>query len=386
MAIRIVLSSHDSAGLGHLRRNLALAHALARGLDEPVSGLLIAGRPEAAEFEAPEGWDWLILPGIERTATGYGARAIDAGLEELTRLRGRIVLSAVRAFAPDLVIVDRHPFGVERELAPALHALRVERPGCRVVLGLRDVLDAPEVVQREWHAVGGVGALRSVLSAIWVYGDPRIHDLVGSGELPEELRHLVAHTGYLATGRHAGHAIEMQAPYVLTTVGGGVDGVELAAAAAAAPMPQGVAHLVVTGPQMPAEDRRRVREAARPGVRVLRRVPDALPLMRRAEAVVSMGGYNTVCELMTTSTPALVVPRAHRRAEQRLRAEALAAAGAVDALREPPTPEAIGRWVAGAAGRRVAREGIDLDGLGVVPRLAAALLAARPQEVLRVAV
>ncbi|MGO2096852.1 MAG: glycosyltransferase family protein, partial [Candidatus Microbacterium stercoravium] len=64
MRTRIVLFSHDSAGLGHIRRNLALAHALSAGTDGSVTGLLVAGRPEATRFRPPRGWDWLILPGI----------------------------------------------------------------------------------------------------------------------------------------------------------------------------------------------------------------------------------------------------------------------------------------------------------------------------------
>lgn len=376
MATRIVLYSHDSTGLGHLRRNLALAHALTAGMPgAAVTGLLVAGRPEATRFPAPDGWDWLILPGVQHTRDGYGSRALDLDVGTATTLRGAIFRSAMRVFRPDLVVVDRHPLGVARELESSLRMLRIDRPDCRIVLGLRDVLDAPAAAAAEWEAIGGAAVLRRLLDAIWVYGDPRIHDLKTDGELPTGLRELASHTGYLASGRVAGHRHDIPEPFVLTTVGGGSDGTDLALAAAAAVVPDGHRHLVVTGPQMSATDRARVVAAARPETSVVRRVPDMLPLLQRASAVVCMAGYNTLCEVMATATPALVAPRTQRRAEQRMRATALARAGAVQMI-DPAhmDAEAIADWFRYAVGTSAPRTGIALDGLARVPQLAAELL------------
>ena len=67
----IALYSHDSVGLGHARRNRALAYALAEQLPAltgtAVRGLLIAGHPDAGRDPLPDGWDWLVLPGLTRT-------------------------------------------------------------------------------------------------------------------------------------------------------------------------------------------------------------------------------------------------------------------------------------------------------------------------------
>ena len=385
MSIRIVLYSHDSAGLGHIRRNLALAGALTAGVGgEPVTGMLVAGRPEATRFPLPDGWDWLVLPGVRHAPGGYASRALDVDIETAAALRGSVFRAAVHAFHPDLLVIDRHPLGVARELEPALRMLRTEQPDCRIVLGLREVLDSPAAAAAEWSALGGSAALRPLLDAVWVYGDPRIHDLTADGELPAGLRDLVTHTGYLATGRVAGHRHRIDEPFVLTTVGGGSDGVELALAAAAAPVPSGHRHLVVTGPQMSTADRTRVAAAARPEATVVRRVPDALPLMRSASAVICMGGYNTICEVMSTSTPALVAPRTRRRAEQRIRAAALAAAGAIQTIdASRMDPGSIGDWLAANVGRSAARENVSLDGLSRIPHLATALLEGNRERVRR---
>lgn len=381
MVIRIALYSHDSVGLGHVRRNLAIAHALSSRLPalvgEEVTGLLISGQSAATSFPTPPGWDWLILPSITTGPKGYSAQHLTAGLQRVTAVRGGSVEAAMAAFRPDLFVVDRHPFGVERELDATLRWLRRNRPSCTTVLGLRDVLDEPSATRAEWAAIGGADAVRRAFDEIWVYGDPRVHDLTRTGELPAGLAPLVRHTGYLSHGRPGrGHPVADE-PFVLTAVGGGSDGGAIAATAARASVPSGIRHVIVTGPEMPDEHRRAIRAAAGPLTTVTRSVPDALALIRRASAVVSMGGYNAVAEIMSTETPALIVPRDNRRVEQPLRATALASLGAVETLpAAAATPEALSAFFARAVGTRVVREGIDLDGLTVVADHAADLVAA----------
>ena len=87
--------------------------------------------------------------------------------------------------------------------------------------------------------------------------------------------------------------------------------------------------LLVGGPLMPPDDRRRVIEISRaqPSVRYLDFVEDMASYIAAADAVVSMGGYNSVCELLSLDKPALIVPRVHPRKEQLIRAQALDARG-----------------------------------------------------------
>lgn len=362
-----------------MRRNLALAHALNSTLPaltgEPVSGLLITGQSDATTFPIPDGWDWLVVPGLTKGAEGYESRHLHLGMPALTTMRGNIVRVALRDFAPDLVIVDRHALGVQRELERALTALRATRPDCAIVLGLREVLDRQSVAMSEWNALGGPRAIRALFDAIWVYGDPTIHNALATGEIPSSLADIVVHTGYLANGRPPGRSSHSADPFVLTMLGGGSDGRDLASAAARTPVPAGYSHTIVTGPQMPKAHRAEIRALAGPSTTVVRSVPDALALARQASAVVSMGGYNTVSEVMSTSVPALIVPRVHRRQEQAIRARALAAHGLIDTT-DPAqiTPELLGDWFASHVGTEVQRTGVDLDGLDRVGHLAAQLL------------
>lgn len=387
--LRVLLYSHDSVGLGHSRRNLALAHAFAEHLPRltrrPVTGLLLTGL-DASVGQLPTGFDRLSLPGITKGATGYEPRSVVVPMTELTCVRSALLSAAVLSFRPDLMVVDRHAYGVDGELREALAALRISYPAAQVVLGLREVLDEPDAAATEWAALGDPQALRHTYDTIWVYGDPQVHDVRTTGEVPLALRDKVRHTGYLATGRTVGEAPHQARPTVLTMAGGGMDGLALCRAAAAAEVPTGHGHLVVTGPQMSEADHVSVVEAAREGTRVVRQVPDGLAAVRGAAAVVAMGGYNTIAEALTTDVPLLVVPRERPRREQAIRAHGLAARGALDVLGvDDLTPEAVAAWVAGAVGRRVRRDHLDLDGLRAVAHDAARLFTVPAEELSTVA-
>lgn len=381
--LRVVFYSHDSQGLGHFRRNRALAHALARRLPvitgRPVTGLLVNGVAGAPAASLPAGFDVVTLPSVGKNGAAYGPRRLDVGMDAITTLRGQIVKATLLSFRPDLVVVDRHALGVGGELEEALRELRETVPGVKVVLGLREVLDSPDAVAPEWQRTPAA-LVRELYDEIWVYGDPRVHDVRLTGEVPEVLHDLVRYQGYLSHGRTEDPAgLDPDTPYIVTTAGGGSDGLRLCLAAARATVPNGHYHLVITGPQMSDADHRSVERAAGPRTRVVRSVTDAGGLIRRAVATVSMAGYNTVTETLATDVPALLVPREWPRQEQLIRARGLAEDGAADLLREQDlSPAAIGRWWTSAVRRRVRRDHLDLGGLRTVARSAARLTTAAP--------
>ncbi|SPF68372.1 Glycosyltransferase subfamily 4-like, N-terminal domain [Propionibacterium ruminifibrarum] len=378
--IRVLLYSHDSQGLGHVRRNLALAHHLARTIPErtgrPVSGLLVSGLPMGDDVLLPQGFDWLTIPGVAKGSNGYEPRNLAGPTSRLIDLRSVLIESAMLSFAPDLVVIDRHIYGVWRELRRPLRRLRARRPCARVVLGLREVLDEPAAAAAEWRALGDLSELRRLVDEVWVYGDQDVHDPIASGEVPLALADKVRFTGYLANGRREldGAGEPRRAPFILTTAGGGSDGHDLLRAAAAMDVPDGYEHVIVTGPQL--ADATAVQALAGPRTHVHRSWPGLSNQIADADAVIAMGGYNTTCEILATDTPALIVPREEPRREQLIRARSLADVGALDVMRaEQMSPAALGSWAAGAVGRHVSRSALALDGLTTAARYAAELLA-----------
>lgn len=401
--LRLALYSHDAKGLGHLRRNLALAHHLARALPgltgRDVTGLVITGLAPGQEHRLPEGFDWLVLPGVKKAEGTYLPQRLRITREDLGLVRSALLSGVLTTFTPDLLIIDRHPYGVHQELREPLARLRQASPDARVVLGLREVLDTPETVQREWEELGEADTLRRLIDEVWVYGDASVHDLSATGEAPAALEERMRYTGYLAHGRDAAETThgseasgalagnaEVAEAFILTTAGGGSDGINLLRAAAAARVPDGYRHVVVTGPQLDAARFHEVAQAAGPRTIVRRTWPGMSHHIQRAAAVISMAGYNTVSEILASDTPALLVPRETPRLEQFIRATALKDVGATDLLRVADlSAAALEDWLtellrdqdAGARSQLAGRRRLRLDGLETVPLLAAQLVGDR---------
>jgi predicted glycosyltransferase len=391
---RIVLYSHDTLGFGHLRRNLLIASALRESASRPDI-LMIAGMREAGAFELPQGVDCLTLPAYAKGSDGtYRPRDLGESLATLTSIRSGAILAAVEAFDPDLMIVDTVPRGAQRELDPVLKALR-RRGHTRIVLGLRDVIDTPSVVRAQWLRQRNFEAMRDFYSEVWVYGDQTLYDTIGEYGLDGELGTKAQVVGYLdqrvrlnsPAARPALDAIrgEDPRPYVLCSVGGGRDGSDLCRAFVHAKLPPGHRGIIVTGTQMAQEMRAELRSIGkdRTELLVVEFVREPIALMAGAAAIIAMGGYNTVCEVLSLERPALIVPRAAPRAEQAIRAERLAARGLIDVLpAEALDPAALARWFRSPRSERHrAREILDFEGLRRIRERADALLAPVEQPI-----
>jgi predicted glycosyltransferase len=392
MSCRVAFYSHDTMGLGHMRRNLLLAQALKHSRLQAVV-LMIAGAREASLLTTTAGVDCVALPSLRKDAHGqYHPRHLDVSLPELLALRAQTACAALEAFAPDVLIVDTVPRGAVRELDPVLESLRAKRR-TRLVLGLRDVLDDPITLQREWARAENQDAVRRYYDAVWVYGDPTVYDPVREYAFAPEVAAKVRYTGYLdqrarlAFGSRDGKdpaALLGLSPgrLALCLVGGGQDGAALAEAFVEAELPPDTNGVLVAGPCMPVEVRQRLsrRTAGHAGRRIIPFLREPTRILRRADHVVAMGGYNTVCEILSFGKPALIVPRVKPRCEQLIRAHRLQALGLVDVLHpESLNPAALSSWLAGAPARVPPLRGrIDLNGLNRIPRLLEELLDSRP--------
>jgi predicted glycosyltransferase len=383
---RIAFYSYDEHGLGHVRRSIAIAHAIAA--ERPASILLIAGAREAALFKLPEGTDTLALPAPGTDFNG-ARRGPDFGLDKAgtVRVRARALRNALAAYDPDVLIVDRLALGVHDELRESLAVLRAM--GTRLVLGLRDVLDDPAQVRAEFERTGALDVVRQSYDAIWVYGDPRVFDPAAEYDLPEDIRAMVRYTGYLdrrtverpVGGDLAARRRDLGLPegrLALCALGGGEDGHRLATAFARADLPAGCCGVVVAGPFMADDERDALHAlaAGRDDLRVLDFVPDGESLIALAALVVAMGGYNNACEILASRTRALIVPRSEPRREQLIRARRLAELGAVELLAPADlSAPAISAWLAAdGPEHRVARAAVDMGGLRRAPALLEDLL------------
>jgi predicted glycosyltransferase len=380
----VLTYSHDGYGLGHLRRNLRLLDALLDELPD-AAALMVAGSQASHRFEFPDHVDYLKLPSLAKVANDhYVSRRLGLNRSEVASLRSALVAAAVEQFEPDLVLIDFYPVGVYGELEAALGRVRALFPSTPVVLGWRDILDDPAQVRREWGETGQIEAADRLFDRVLVYGCRDIYDPIAEYALPAGLASRTTFTGYLIDEReHAAPTASREGgPMVVCTVGGGEDGAPVAWAfleAMADLSRHGWSGVLVTGPLMQGDDQRALSEhAAHSNVICVPFVDDMAGLLRRAEVVVAMAGYNTVCEVFAARVPAVMVPRVAPRQEQLLRASRMAERGLVRLLH----PETMsGKSLAGAVraqaeiGREEigARLGSRLDGGGL--RRAASVLA-----------
>jgi len=395
--IRIALYSPGIVGLGHLRRNLLISQVLAESELRSVN-LMVTEAREASVFinSMPPGVDCITLPGLSKGADGVcRPRYMDLPLKQLTALRGRTIRAALKEFAPDLLIVDNLPRGAYRELDPALRQLKAAGH-TRCVLGLRDVLDEPWSVHRDWFRWRFDEAIDEYFDAIWVYGDPAVYNMIDEYRFPPSISSKIRFVGYLDQRRRPGapqtpqaDPTDVESPQqklILCLLGGGQDGDRLAEAFSRAEFPSDSSGLVVTGPFMSSQVRARleIQAAANPRLRVLNFINEPTMLVRRAERIVAMGGYNTICEILSFQKPALIIPRVKPRREQIIRAQRLRDLGLIHMLEvDQLTPEALSTWMRRDLGAFPAKDKLDLDGLERLPGLVSEVLklpAKEPEE------
>jgi len=335
--LKVLMYSHDSYGLGHLRRTLALAEAFVRR-GPGVSVLILTGSTVSGTFGMSPGIDIVKLPSAVKVADGvYEPSRMSVSFERLKRLRSSLILSSVGSFDPDAFVVDKAPLGMQREVYPTLEFLGEERPSTLTVLGLRDVMDDPARIRRNWREGRISEAIERFYDTILVYGPREVYDPLPEYGLSEATLRRCHYVGYVGRGIPLEDTSDLVFPpgYVLVTAGGGGDGFHLIKnylESLRGSQPS-FDSLVVTGPMMDDESQRRVERLARGlRVRVLEFRVDMERLIRRAGAVVSMGGYNSTIELLIARKPALIVPRVEPRVEQLIRAERLSRLGLVEMI------------------------------------------------------
>ena len=324
--------SHDTYGLGHIRRTIAIAAQL----QNPNTNILIlTGSPIAGRFSFPPQVDFVRIPGmIKKTNEEYLSMSIKINAGHALDIRKKIIIATVKAFQPHLFIVDKEPLGLKNEILPTLKWLRKCCPRTRTVLGLRDIMDDAETVKDNWAKKVIYKALDKYYSEIWSYGIQDFYDPIKEYDIPESVSRKIRFTGYIpreikskkeAIQERRRNKISKEDKLVVVTAGGGGDGYPIMDAYLSMLELQGSVSyksILITGPFMPKYQRQEIfRRSRKLKVKVFHFYRQMEKIMAAADLVISMGGYNTLCELMSQNTVSLLIPRDTPRLEQTLRAE-----------------------------------------------------------------
>lgn len=338
----MLIYSHDSFGLGHIRRCRTIAHALAEAIPK-LKVLIVSGSPIIGSFDFKTRVDFVRVPGIIKLRSGdYVPLGAHGSIQSTTALRSSLIRETATSFEPDLFIVDKEPLGLRGELESTLEALKSR--GTRLMLGLRDVLDDPVALAAEWQRKNAKAAVETYYDDVLIYGLPAVCDPLNGIGLSADAMSRVSYTGYLRRTRPSSrlaHPVPDISERVLVTAGGGGDGETLidwvlsTYEAHGDALPKG---LIVPGPFMAAEIRHgfEARIAKLPKLQSVTFEPRMEHLVADCQAIISMGGYNTFCEILSFDKRAVLVPRRVPRCEQTIRAQA---AERLQLARWVPEPE-----------------------------------------------
>jgi predicted glycosyltransferase len=387
---RILFSSNELVGLGHLRVVLRIAGSIQAELVD-ASMLVLTASQMAHAFPLPKGLDVIQIPGVCRSnegVDGYRPLRLQLPFEQVKKLRERIIGETARTFRPDLFLVDYRPGGVEGELLPTLRELK-RQGGTALVLLLRDIVDDPEFVRIKWRTDLAMEALE-YYDEIWVYGCQNLYDPIREYQLPAEVSRKIRFCGYLdieAPVLAAEHVLGgfgiTTGMFVLVTIGNGSCGANVLDAYVRAldllPDKLDVFSLLVGGPALPKMQRDIIRQQCeaisskfqRRRVHFADFMPHLIDHMAAADLVISRGGYNTTTEILMLGKRAIVVPhKSFQNEEQVIRASLLESLGLIRTIQpDHLSPERLAKTMLEALNdspptRRHLRElGFRLDGL-----------------------
>ena len=338
---RVLIYSHDTFGLGHLRRCRAIAHALVQH-DPGLSVLILSGSPIIGNFDFRDRVDFVRIPGVIKLQNGeYTPLKLPMDIEETVALRANIIRHTALSYEPDVFIVDKEPHGLRGEVLDTLIALK-ER-GTQLVLGLRDILDDPLLLAPEWQTKNVLPALENLYDEIWIYGLPQVSNPLEGLDLPSAITRKTSYTGYLRRALRNGAATLDadkpfgEQPYIMVTAGGGGDGelmfdwvLRAYENDSAQPVPAFFMFGPFLDPDLVSQFTARIARLHNVESVTFDTHPEAL--ISDAAGIVAMGGYNTVCEILSFDRPSLIVPRTKPRLEQFLRASRMQEMGLVKML------------------------------------------------------
>ncbi len=329
----ILMYSHDTYGLGHIRRTMALA---SRFRNSETNVLILTGSPLAGRFTLPDQIDFVRIPGmIKKTNEEYLPLSIKINPGHALNIRKHIISATVKSFHPHLVIVDKEPLGLRKEIEPTLKWLQKNSPRTKTVLGLRDIMDDAGTVIESWREKGIYQALDKYYSEIWVYGIQNFYDPIREYDIPDRISQKMYFTGYIprqvrshkeGERERTRHKIGRDEKIILVTTGGGGDGYPVMDTYLSMLERLGSYNpyrsVLITGPFMPKAQRVNILKRARKvNALVFHFYRQMEKIIAASDLVISMGGYNTLCELMSQKKVSLLIPRETPRMEQTLRAQ-----------------------------------------------------------------
>jgi predicted glycosyltransferase len=326
---------------------------IVRGLLPDFEIFFVNGGEVVQGFEVPTGVQMINIPAI-KTDSEFKELHIPDGfqdVEQVLEYRRDLLLQAFEQIQPTVLMVELFPFGRRRfsiELIPLIE--RAKSSFTKVICSLRDIVVTKQDQARHEEKICRL--MNQYFDLLLIHGDPKFMPLETSFSRIEDLNCEVHYTGYVAQSQ-PDLPQDLPQPLILTSIGGGRFGHELldCVAEASELLQSQIPHHIqmFTGPFCPDEVYQRLKRIVtqRQNISVERFTPHLLQHMRQADLSISMAGYNTTMNVLTTGVRSLLLPfTGNDDQEQQIRSKRLEELGIVSVIdREELKPERFAQKV-----------------------------------------
>ena len=333
----IFLYVQNLLGIGHLRRAAAISRALAEiGLEVnfvsggiPIPNLNV-GRAKFHQLPPVRSLDRNFKVLVDETG-----REID---DSWRQNRCSKLLNLFEETKPSMILTELFPFGRRQfrfELMPLLDRAQEAKWKPQIVASMRDILVTKSRHDRNMEISR---TLTAYYDKVLVHGDKQIITLEETFPLSQEITHLVEYTGYVLNPSISDSKETVGSGEVVVSFGGGAVGSDTLTKLfkiRREKLMDDTRWRFIVGPHMPEEILHEVKRSPIENTIIERMRPDLPSLINRARLSISQAGYNTVAEVLSSNTPAILVPfEGGDETEQRIRADLLAKRGAVEVVYE----------------------------------------------------
>ena len=335
--LRVLIYSQDGYGLGHLRRNLSITLQIKK-LCPSASVLIVVDSPVAPFFELPPLCDFIKIPTMVKVDYGvWESNRLDMHSSELLPVRSDMIQTVALSFQPHIFLVDHMPQGALGELEEPIKTIKQFSPHTKMILGLRDILGAPDDIYRQWSLEGAYRITEQFYDKVLIYGSPDIFHTSLQYKFPQSILDKTVYCGFVCRDESPNGFSDPQLkelippasmPLILATGGGGHDASKFMDifldTASILKEKIDFKAVVSTGPFMKEDQIRAFRRKAKHySVTVESLGKDAIRFLKRADLLISMAGYNTTGEILKFRKNAIIIPRPGPSAEQTMRTRIL---------------------------------------------------------------
>lgn len=324
---RILYYCQSLVGIGHLTCSLRIIREL---LGHAEVDLIQGGLGTGASLVHPK-FRNLRLPTLlhDHDTGGFIDPDEERDTEEVWNARRDATTEFLR-WPYHAIVVEFYPFGRRRFKDEIQGLFRTVREHCGVVpifTSVREVL-IPRAIEKERRMVESV---KKHIHTVFIRGDPDIVRFDETFSLAHEIEDRLCYTGYISppppTSRPA------RKKQILVSQGGGNVGRELldGAIGAAALMPD-YSFLLASGSRTSEAEMDALRKTVRSNnVEITPFLSDFQNRLMESAVSISMGGDNTLLDVISARTPALAYPY-QGNSEQGFRIKKFAEAGLLQAL------------------------------------------------------